>query len=85
MKAGPELKIVADPAAIADEAALVILESALDAVAARGRFRIALAGGGTPRATYERLTRAPYRERMPWDHIRVFFGDERAVGPEHAD
>ena len=85
MDAGPELKIVTDPKAIAEEAARAILESAQAAVAGRGRFRIALAGGGTPRATYERLTRAPYRERMPWDRTWVFFGDERAVGPDHAD
>lgn len=85
MNAGPELKIVGTPAAIAEEAARVILDAALDAVSARGRFRISLAGGGTPRTTYERLTQPPFRDRMPWDRMWVFFGDERAVGPEHAD
>ena len=85
MDGRPELTIVADPAAIADEAARVILDAALGAVGARGRFRIALAGGGTPRATYERLTQPPYRDRMPWDRTWIFFGDERAVGPDHEE
>jgi 6-phosphogluconolactonase len=85
MNAGPELKIVADPAAIAEAAARVIVDSAIDAVGAHRRFRIALAGGGTPRTTYERLTQAPFRDRMPWDRTWIFFGDERAVGPDHAE
>jgi 6-phosphogluconolactonase len=86
MDAGtPEIKVVADPPAIAEEAARLIVEAALDSVRARGRFRIALAGGGTPRATYERLAAPPYRDRVPWDRTWIFFGDERAVGPDHPD
>ncbi len=47
---------------------------------ARGRFTISLAGGSTPRATYERLAQSPLREQMPWAHTWIFFGDERGVG-----
>jgi 6-phosphogluconolactonase len=85
MDAAPELVIVPDPAALAETAARAIVDSALEAVAARGRFMIALAGGATPRTTYERLAAPPLRERMPWDRTFVFFGDERAVPPEHPD
>ena len=55
------------------------------AVAAHGRFTVALAGGSTPRATYTRLAQPPLAAQMPWDRTVVFFGDERGVPPDHAD
>lgn len=48
-----------------------------EAVAARGRATLALAGGGTPRHTYEAL--ANRHDDLPWEHIHVFLGDERFV------
>lgn len=80
-----DLRVVADPDALAEAAARAIVDTATQAVAARGRFTIALAGGATPRATYARLAAAPFRDRMPWDRTWVFFGDERAVPPEHPE
>jgi 6-phosphogluconolactonase len=85
MDAAPEITIVDTPAAIADRAAQLIFEIAQDAVRAREKFSIALAGGGTPRATYARLTEPPFVDRMPWKRTSVFFGDERCVGPDHPD
>jgi len=56
------------------------------AAAARGVFRVALAGGSTPKALYALLAEHPsLRNSLPWDKIQVFFGDERHVGPGHAD
>jgi 6-phosphogluconolactonase len=51
-------------------------------VAARGRCAVALAGGHTPRPVYERLAEPPLVTRVPWHALEVFFGDERAVGPQ---
>jgi 6-phosphogluconolactonase len=85
MDVTPEILVTEDAAALADAAARAIAACATDAVAARGRFAVALAGGGTPRATYERLARPPLREQMRWDRTWVFFGDERAVAPDHPD
>jgi 6-phosphogluconolactonase len=81
----PEIIVFDDPAALADAAAQAIAECAEEAVAARGRFMVALAGGSTPRATYERLAQPPLRDRMPWDRTWIFFGDERGVTPDHPD
>lgn len=81
----PEITVLADPAAIADEAAQEVLDSATAAIAERGRFMIALAGGATPGATYQRLALPPFADRMPWDRTWIFFGDERAVGPDHPE
>ncbi|HQK93700.1 MAG TPA: 6-phosphogluconolactonase [Armatimonadota bacterium] len=55
------------------------------AVAHRQRFAVALAGGRTPRALYGRLSSAPFRDQVPWSHIEVFLGDERAVPPDHLE
>ena len=80
-----EIIVADDPPALAEAAARAIVDVALAAVAARGRFTVALAGGSTPRATYERLAQAPLRDRMPWERTWVFFGDERGVDPDHPE
>jgi 6-phosphogluconolactonase len=54
------------------------------AIGERGRFAVALAGGSTPKATYEVLAR-DYADRLDWSRVHVFFGDERTVPPEHED
>jgi 6-phosphogluconolactonase len=72
-----EIVVVADLAALADEAAARIERVALDARAG-GTATIALAGGGTPRAAYQQLAgRCP-----PWGRVQFFFGDERCVPPD---
>lgn len=44
-----------------------------------GRFSVALSGGETPCRTYELLASPPYRERIHWDGVHVFWSDERCV------
>jgi 6-phosphogluconolactonase len=44
-----------------------------------GRFSVALSGGGTPRRLYELLASSPYRERIHWEEVHVFWSDERCV------
>ncbi len=58
-----------------------ILDAARQAITERGVFRIALAGGTTPRKIYERLRNAD----ADWAAWHVYFGDERCLPPEHAD
>jgi 6-phosphogluconolactonase len=70
---------VADTAAEAAEAAAARLRTAIeDAKRARGAAHVALAGGTTPRRTYELLA----AEIDDWTGVEVWFGDERAVGPD---
>jgi len=85
MDATSEIRVVADPSALAEIAAQEVLEIARAAVAARGRFTVALAGGSTPRATYQRLAQPPLAAQMPWDRTVVFFGTSGGVPPDHAD
>jgi 6-phosphogluconolactonase len=77
--------IVPDPDTLADAAARLIADVAADAIGTRGRFMWALAGGETPRATYAKLALPPFRDRVGWRRTWVFFGDERAVPPDHAE
>src|SRR5207245_1178196 len=42
--------------------------------------------GSTPKALYSLLVNDPApRSQVPWDKIRLFFGDERHVAPDHPD
>lgn len=61
------------------------LQLASNAVEQRGRFTVALAGGSTPRALYQRLASGDYRDHIPWDRTHVFLGDERYVPLDHPD
>ena len=47
----------------------------------RGGFYVALAGGTTPTAAYRLLATDEYAERVSWDDVYVYFGDERCVKP----
>jgi 6-phosphogluconolactonase len=73
-----------DAAAMANAAAEEFTRAA---EASKGPFRVALSGGRTPRGVHELLAdeKAPYRARIPWDRLEVFWGDERCVPPDHAD
>ena len=61
------------------DAAVFILEHARKAIAERGQFRIALAGGNTPRPVYTELARIA--RDLPWHQVYFTFGDERCVPP----
>jgi 6-phosphogluconolactonase len=85
MGIAPAVTILKDADALADTAARLVVEAAVEAVTARGRFMLALAGGATPILTYEKLARAPYCDSVDWSRTWACFGDERAVPPEHGE
>jgi 6-phosphogluconolactonase len=69
---------------LAEEAAQEFAARAGEAIDQRGRFAVVLAGGSTPKATYEILAR-DYADRIDWSNVHFFFGDERSVPPDHED
>ena len=77
-----ELIILSDPSVLAAEAAQRFMALAQAAVADHGRFTVALSGGSTPRALYERLAQSPLSESVDWATVHVFWGDERMVPPD---
>lgn len=78
-----ELIVQPDIESLAQAAAARIIAASAAAIAARGRFTIALAGGSTPAALYRLLAEPSNVNRLDWLRTEVFFGDERCVPPEH--
>ena len=72
-----ETEVLADAGAVARWAAALIAAEAREAVAARGRFVVAVSGGHTPWI----MLRALAGEDVPWDAVHVIQVDER-VAPE---
>jgi 6-phosphogluconolactonase len=70
-----KLEVLKDGQALAQRAAAIVAERM---AAARGPFRLVLAGGSTPRQTYEVLA----GRGLKWDRTEIFFGDERFVPPD---
>lgn len=79
----PELLIYSDREALSRAAAERFVEFGQDAAAARGVFAVTLSGGSTPRQTYEKLASDEFRSRVDWRRAHFFWGDERAVPPDH--
>ena len=73
-----------DAGALARRAAQYFVEMADEAVDARGRARIAISGGSTPKAAFELLgdPGQPWRGRMQWDKLDIYWVDERCVPPD---
>ena len=63
------------------DAAELLLKEARAAIAERGEFRIALAGGNTPRPIYKEF--GQLARDLSWEKVRFTFGDERCVPPEN--
>jgi 6-phosphogluconolactonase len=79
--------------------AALVARAAIEAIGARGRFKLALSGGRTPQELYRRLARWPEsagdagaggapRARaatIDWNRVFIYFADERAVPPSHSE
>jgi 6-phosphogluconolactonase len=83
MRTRGEVLVYEDSAAAARAGAERFVAAARAAVEARGRFTVALSGGETPRGMYALLAVEPYVSAIPWDAVRVCWGDDRAVPPRH--
>jgi 6-phosphogluconolactonase len=81
MAGKPHLVVEPDAQHVALAVAKRIMAWAGQAIVARGRFSIALAGGSTPKAAYQRLASEPYKDGIDWSRVHVFWGDERCVPP----
>ncbi len=66
-------------------AAEEFLRLAEHAVRNSGQFTVALSGGSTPQRLYKLLAEPAYSERVSWQHVYFFWGDERCVPPDHPE
>jgi len=76
-----QLRICTDPDSVAQEAAIWIAAAARAAIAARGRFVIAVSGGRTPWL----MLRALWREDVPWEGLHIVQVDERIAPAGNPD
>jgi 6-phosphogluconolactonase len=75
------LEVLDTAESVAQGAANIIAEEARKAVAARGRFVVAVSGGHTPWVMLRALASAD----VPWPAIHVVQVDERVAPPGHPD
>ncbi len=83
-----DLRIFEDGRALAEAAAEEFFRRAREACRLRNRFACVLSGGSTPRALFDLLAGVRSRSRVPqdlWPSIHLFWGDERAVPPDHPE
>jgi 6-phosphogluconolactonase len=75
----PEILVAATPAAAAGLAAGRLATAIAAGLARRGRADIATTGGSTCPELYRALLARPLRDRIPWDRLHLWFGDDRFV------
>jgi 6-phosphogluconolactonase len=81
----PRVQIFPEAETLARAAAEEIALALESAIRKRGSAIFVLTGGNTPKPVYETLSSSPYRERVDWERIDFFWGDERCVPPDHPE
>ncbi|MFY9947740.1 MAG: 6-phosphogluconolactonase, partial [Candidatus Sulfotelmatobacter sp.] len=76
-----KIEVLPDVESVAREAAKLIAEDARAAVAARGKFVVAVSGGKTPWIMLRNLA----LEDVPWSSVHVIQVDERIAPPGDPD
>lgn len=64
------------------------IHTALRSIQQRGRFAVALSGGATPKAIYQKLLALWEQkgdEGLDWGKVHLFWSDERGVPPDHPE
>jgi 6-phosphogluconolactonase len=79
-----DLRIVADAASLFHAAAQDFANQVESTLKSSDRFTVALSGGSTPKGLFSLLA-SSYRERLPWNKIFFFWGDERHVPPDSSE
>src|SRR6478672_9656258 len=65
--------------------AQLFITGAQQAIAERGQFNVSLSGGSSPKKLYELLASNGYKEKIEWNKVYFFFGDERYVAHDHPE
>jgi 6-phosphogluconolactonase len=69
------IEVLTDPESVAEKAASVIADSTKEAIAARGKFIMAVSGGHTPWIMLRKLAAA----QIPWRAVHIVQVDERVA------
>src|ERR1700757_824739 len=79
-----DLRIVPDTATLFQAAATEFASQVDSTLKSSDRFTVALSGGSTPKGLFTLLA-SNYRDRLPWNRVFFFWGDERHVPPDSAE
>lgn len=74
-----EKLIFKDKETASQQAAQMIMQLILSSLQRKDICTVALSGGSSPVRLYEILSEEPYKEKIPWDKIHFFWGDDRYV------
>ncbi len=81
-----EIQIVENGDAVSRSAAEMMVSLSLETLKTKDFFAVALSGGSTPKSMFFILANdETLRNRMPWNRIHFFWGDERHVPPDHEE
>ncbi|NMP22830.1 6-phosphogluconolactonase [Sulfobacillus harzensis] len=78
----PEIHVADSPEALVHMVSEWLQRVTLEAIREHGCANLALSGGSTPKPLYQHLAS---KESLPWSSIRLYFVDERNVGPMDPD
>jgi 6-phosphogluconolactonase len=76
----PELRIFHDFESLSHNAAKLFVKQVMQSIMEKDRFLVALNGGNTPTRLFQLLA-TDYRDKVDWNKVHVFWGDERCVPP----
>jgi 6-phosphogluconolactonase len=79
----PEIAIRPDPEACARTAADMIAAALIESAPQGERWHWATTGGSTVAPIYRNLALPPLRDRIPWELVELWWGDERFVPADH--
>jgi 6-phosphogluconolactonase len=74
-----ELNIFNTEAEVLNGLANYFVETASHSIASHGQFSVALSGGTSPKKLYELLASPLFKDKVEWNKVHFFFGDERYV------
>jgi 6-phosphogluconolactonase len=82
-RTGPTLRVLAAPEDVAEAAAAEIAGVLSAAIAERGVAHWSTTGGSAAPPIYRQLRVPPLRDVVAWEHVHVWWGDDRFVPTDH--
>ena len=80
-----KLNIFNTPENVLVNLATYFVTLAEQAIAKNGKFAVALSGGSSPKKLYELLASDDFKNKVDWENVYFFFGDERYVPQDDKD
>jgi 6-phosphogluconolactonase len=81
-KSNVKIEVLPDLEALSLRAASIFVDASRNSIATKKRFAAAISGGSTPRGLYMLLGSDAYRDQADWQHVHLFWADERCVPKE---